>query len=82
MSVTPEARGRGIASDLTTTLLERAKELGCRRVVLHSSEMAVDVYRRAGVVDCCSMTVRLHRFGRVGTTSHSHLTYPNTGPSE
>ena len=29
MSVTPEARGRGIAGGLTTTLLERAKALGC-----------------------------------------------------
>ena len=57
MSVTPDARGRGIASGLTTTLLKRAQELACRRVVLHSSEMAVDVYRRAGFVDCCSMTV-------------------------
>jgi GNAT superfamily N-acetyltransferase len=57
MSVTPEARGRGIAGGLTTTLLNRAKELGCRRVVLHSSEMAVDVYRRVGFIDRCSMTV-------------------------
>ena len=57
MSVTPEARGRGIAGGLTTTLLKRAKALGCQRVVLHSSEIAVDVYRRAGFIDCCSMTV-------------------------
>lgn len=57
MSVTPEARGRGIAGDLTTTLLQRAKTLGCRRVVLHSSKNAVKVYRRAGFVDCCDMTV-------------------------
>ena len=57
MSVTPESRGRGIAGDLTSTLLTRAKELGCRRVVLHSSESAVNVYRRAGFIDCCSMTV-------------------------
>ncbi len=57
MSVTPEARGRGVAGDLTTTLLERAKGLGCQRVVLHSSEVAVNVYRRAGFTDCCSMTV-------------------------
>lgn len=57
MSVTPEARGQGIASGLTATLLERAKALGCVRVVLHSSEMAVDVYRRAGFVDRCALTV-------------------------
>ena len=57
MSVTPEARGRGIAGGLTTTLLERAKALGCQRVVLHSSKSAVNVYRRAGFIDCCDMTV-------------------------
>jgi len=57
MSVTPEARGQGIAGGLTTILLERALALGCRRVVLHSSEMATDVYRRAGFVERCAMTV-------------------------
>ena len=57
MSVIPEARGRGIAGGLTTTLLERARALGCRRVVLHSSEIAVAVYRRAGFVENCSLTV-------------------------
>lgn len=57
MSVTPEARGRGIAQGLTTTLLARARALGCQRVVLHSSEVAVNVYRRAGFVECCAMTV-------------------------
>ena len=57
MSVTPEARGRGIAQGLTTTLLARAKVLGCQRVVLHSSEIAVNVYRRAGFIDYCAMTV-------------------------
>ena len=57
MSVKPEARGRGIAGELTTTLLQRAQELGCHRVVLHSSQMAVDVYRRAGFLEQCSLTV-------------------------
>ncbi len=57
MSVRPECRGRGIAGGLTTTLLERAREAGCHRVVLHSSEMAVDVYRRAGFVQRCTFTV-------------------------
>lgn len=50
MSVLPEARGRGIAQGLTTALLRQARELGVRRVVLHSSEMAVGVYERAGFV--------------------------------
>jgi ribosomal protein S18 acetylase RimI-like enzyme len=55
MSVRPEARGHGIASALTDTLLGQAKSLGCRRVVLHSSEMAVGVYRRAGFVERCPL---------------------------
>jgi GNAT superfamily N-acetyltransferase len=55
MSVRPELRGHGIAGDLTETLLEHAKALGCRRVVLHSSEMAVGVSRRAGFVECCPL---------------------------
>jgi GNAT superfamily N-acetyltransferase len=57
MSVRPEARGQGIAKRLTTIVLQRAQERGCHRVVLHSSAMAVDVYRRAGFVERCSLTV-------------------------
>jgi ribosomal protein S18 acetylase RimI-like enzyme len=57
MSVLPEARGRGVAGGLTTTILQRAKELGCRRVVLHSSEMAVGVYDRAGFQEQCTLKV-------------------------
>jgi ribosomal protein S18 acetylase RimI-like enzyme len=57
MSVRPEARGRGIAGGLTTMLLTRAKEVGSRRVVLHSTEMAVGVYRRSGFVERCRFTV-------------------------
>ncbi len=55
MSVRPEARGLGIAGGLTQTLLQQAKRLGCRRAVLHSTDMAVGVYRRAGFVERCSM---------------------------
>jgi GNAT superfamily N-acetyltransferase len=57
MSVTPEARGRGVASALTGILLERAERLGCERVVLHSSEMAIGVYERAGFVRKCELPV-------------------------
>ena len=57
MSVLPEARGRGVASGLTTTLLGRARDLGCRRVVLHATEMAVGVYARAGFVERCPLGV-------------------------
>jgi ribosomal protein S18 acetylase RimI-like enzyme len=57
MSVTPEARGKGVASTLTEVLLDRAESLGCRRVVLHSSEMAVGMYERAGFTRQCEMPV-------------------------
>jgi ribosomal protein S18 acetylase RimI-like enzyme len=57
MSVTPKARGRGVASGLTDILLERAERLGCERVVLHSSEMAVGIYERAGFVRQCALPV-------------------------
>jgi GNAT superfamily N-acetyltransferase len=57
MSVLPELRGRGIAGGLTTVALRRARDLGCRRVVLHSSEMAVGVYERAGFSKVCPLTV-------------------------
>lgn len=56
MSVRPEARGRRIAGDLTQTLLGQAKALGCRRVVLHSSELAAGVSSRAGFVERCRFT--------------------------
>ena len=55
MSVLLEARGRGIAGGLTTVLLERARDAGCSRAVLHSSELAVGVYRRAGFVEQCRL---------------------------
>jgi ribosomal protein S18 acetylase RimI-like enzyme len=55
MSVLPEARGRGIAGGLTAVLLGRARDAGCSRAVLHSSELAVGVYRRAGFVEQCRL---------------------------
>jgi GNAT superfamily N-acetyltransferase len=57
MFVPPEARGRGVAGGLTTTMLNRAKERGFQRVVLHSTDMAAGVYRRAGFVERCAITV-------------------------
>ena len=68
MSTRPEARGRGVASGLTTVLLRRAKEIGCRRAVLHSSDMAVGVYCRAGFVEQCRFTV----FATAPIWSHAH----------
>lgn len=57
MSVQPEARGRGVASGLTTVALEKARSRGCHRVVLHSTEMAAGVYTRAGFVERCPLAV-------------------------
>lgn len=57
MSVRPQARGRGVAGALTTTMLGRAGEEGHRRMVLHSSEMAVGVYARAGFAPCGTLDV-------------------------
>jgi len=68
MMTLPEARGRGVASGLTTVLVGRAKELGCQRVVLHSSDMAAGVYRRAGFVERCRFTV----FATAPLWSHTH----------
>ena len=57
MSVRPQARGRGVAGALTATMLARAREEGHRRMVLHSSEMAVGVYARAGFAPCGELDV-------------------------
>jgi GNAT superfamily N-acetyltransferase len=57
MSVPPEARGRGIATGLTTTLLHAARNSGAARVVLHSTAMAAGVYRRAGFRRRCALTI-------------------------
>jgi ribosomal protein S18 acetylase RimI-like enzyme len=53
MSVRQEARGRGIATRLTRALVERAKAERCERIVLHSSDMAIGLYRRAGFREHC-----------------------------
>jgi ribosomal protein S18 acetylase RimI-like enzyme len=57
MSVRPEARGRGVAWDLANLALHLAREQGCARVVLHASEMALSVYRRAGFTRHRQLTI-------------------------
>jgi predicted GNAT family acetyltransferase len=57
MSVRPEARRRGVAAGMTATLLRRAIAEGCTRAVLHSTAMAAGVYRRAGFVEQCPLTI-------------------------
>jgi GNAT superfamily N-acetyltransferase len=57
VSVRREARGHGVATILTEHLVQRAVDLGRRRVVLHSSEMALNLYRRMGFVERCVLPV-------------------------
>lgn len=62
--VRPNARGYGVASALTALAITRAAALGRKRVVLHSSEMAVKIYQRLGFIERCTMpmyaTTALH----------------------
>jgi ribosomal protein S18 acetylase RimI-like enzyme len=55
--VKPTDRGYGIASTLTELAIGHAAALGRKRVVLHSSEMAVNVYRGLGFIDRCILPV-------------------------
>lgn len=51
------ARGQGVARRLNELAIRHAVDLGLKRVVLHSSAMAVNVYKRLGFVDLCSIPV-------------------------
>jgi len=77
MSVPPQARGRGIATGLTTTLLHAALDAGAERVVLHSTAMAAGVYGRAGFVPRCPLTI--HATRPLWTGAHPHVR-PGTTP--
>lgn len=55
--VRPDARGKGVAQTLNELAIRCAVDLGMKRVVLHSSEMAVNVYRRLGFLDRCTLSV-------------------------
>lgn len=63
--VAPRARGHGVADALTRLAIDRAAATGRRRVVLHSSDMALGIYRRLGFEARCKMpiyaTSPLHR---------------------
>ena len=62
--VEPEARGHSVATTLTGLAIDRAAERGFERVVLHSSEMGLNLYARMGFVERCAMpayaTTKLH----------------------
>ncbi len=55
--VTPAARGLGIAATLMDLAIERAAAVGRRRVVLHSSGMAIELYLRMGFAARCPLPV-------------------------
>lgn len=57
VAVKPEARGRGVATSLMTMAIGMGQAAGARRMVLHSSSMAVSLYRRMGFTERCHFPV-------------------------
>jgi GNAT superfamily N-acetyltransferase len=57
VAVRPEARGQGIATALMRAAIRIGVEAGARRAVLHSSSMALSMYRRMGFVARCELPV-------------------------
>ena len=55
--VGPRARGHGVAGTLTRLAIDRAAAAGRRRVVLHSSDMALGIYRRLGFQARCKIPI-------------------------
>lgn len=57
VAVRPEARGRGVATALMNEAISRGVAAGARRCVIHSSSMALSMYRRMGFVERCQLPV-------------------------
>jgi GNAT superfamily N-acetyltransferase len=57
VAVIPEARGRGIASEMLETALTWAQGVGATRMVLHSSPMARPIYEKFGFAAHCTIPV-------------------------
>jgi len=57
VAVKPEARGRGVATALMNEAIDRGKQAGARRCILHSSSMAKGMYGRMGFVERCEIPV-------------------------
>jgi ribosomal protein S18 acetylase RimI-like enzyme len=57
VAVRPEARGRGVATALMNEAISRGVAAGASRCVLHSSSMALSMYRRMGFEERCQLPV-------------------------
>ncbi|MGL5940143.1 MAG: GNAT family N-acetyltransferase [Waterburya sp.] len=55
----PEARGKGIGTQVTQTALEDAQRLGYRVATLQASAMGKNVYQRLGFQECCPIEIYL-----------------------
>jgi ribosomal protein S18 acetylase RimI-like enzyme len=55
----PEARGKGIGTEVTLAALEDAQKLGYRVGILQASAMGKNVYRRIGFQECCQLEIYL-----------------------
>ena len=50
-----EARGKGIGTAITLAPLNEAKKLGYETAILHSTEMGLNMYKRMGFKECCTI---------------------------
>lgn len=57
VSTEPESWGMGIGTGVTLVALEAARKAGCELGILHSTEMAVGLYRRLGFKEFCPLKV-------------------------
>ena len=57
VAVKPEARGHGVATALMNEAIARGKAAGARKAILHSSSMALSMYRRMGFIERCRLPV-------------------------
>jgi GNAT superfamily N-acetyltransferase len=55
----PEARGKGIGTQVTQTALEDAQKLGYQVATLQASAMGKNVYQRLGFQECCPIEIYL-----------------------